>query len=55
MTARVGALVVTALGEAQQDGRAGEVIRVENVDSKKVVRARVTGPGAVDIELGGVP
>lgn len=55
MTARVGALVVTAAGESHQDGRVGEVIRVENVDSKKVLRARVTGPGRVDIELGETP
>lgn len=55
MTARVGALVVTATGESHQDGRVGEVIRVENVDSKKVLRARVTGPGRVDIELGETP
>ncbi|MBN9517528.1 flagellar basal body P-ring formation protein FlgA [bacterium] len=55
MTARVGALVVTAAGESHQDGRVGEVIRVENVDSRKVLRARVTGPGRVDIELGETP
>ncbi len=55
MTARVGALVVTAAGESHQDGRVGEVIRVENVDSHKVLRARVTGPGRVDIELGETP
>ena len=55
MTARIGEVKVTAVGEAQQDGRAGQTVLVQNVDSKKVVSARVTGPGAVEIDLGGAP
>jgi flagella basal body P-ring formation protein FlgA len=53
--ARAGEFNVTCLGEAQQDGRVGQTIPVQNVDSKKVLAARVTGPGAVEVELGGVP
>jgi flagella basal body P-ring formation protein FlgA len=50
-----GALTVTVLGEAQQDGRLGQNVLVQNVDSKKVLTARVTGPGVVEVELGGGP
>ncbi|VTT97929.1 : SAF_2 [Gemmataceae bacterium] len=55
MQVRSGALTVTAVGEAQQEGRLGQTVLVQNVDSKKTVTARVTGPGVVDIELGGGP
>ena len=46
-------MMVRANGEAMQDGKVGQPIKVENVESKKVVTGTVTGPGAVDIELGG--
>ncbi len=39
---------VTAVGEAQEDGRAGDVIKVVNVDSKRTVFARVGFDGAVE-------
>jgi flagella basal body P-ring formation protein FlgA len=55
MTVRSGALTVTAAGEAQQAGRVGDAVRVQNVDSRKVVSGRVTGPGAVEVEPGGAP
>jgi hypothetical protein len=47
-----GPLRVMVVGEAQQAGRLGQTIQVQNVDSKKVLTARVTGPGLVDLELG---
>jgi hypothetical protein len=50
-----GPLKVTALGEAQQGGRLGQTILVQNVDSKKVVSGRISGPGTVDVDLGGAP
>jgi endonuclease YncB( thermonuclease family) len=50
---RMGGLNVTAVGEAQQEGRLGQVILVQNPDSKKTVSARVTGPGTVEVELEG--
>jgi hypothetical protein len=51
MQVRSGELTVTAAGEAQQEGRLGQSILVQNVDSKKMITARVTGPGTVEIEL----
>jgi len=38
---------MTALGVALEDGRAGELIRVRNADSKRIVTARVAGDGTV--------
>jgi hypothetical protein len=52
---RSGSLTVTAVGEAQQDGRLGQTIPVLNADSKKLLTAKVTGPAAVEVELGGGP
>lgn len=52
MTAKVGELRVTAAGIAIENGKLGQSVKVENVDSKKVVTATVTGPGAVEIDLG---
>lgn len=55
MVVRSGGLSVTAVGEAQQPGAVGQTVRVLNVDSRKVVTGRVSGPGTVDVSLGGVP
>jgi hypothetical protein len=55
MQVRLGGAVVTAVGEALQEGRLGQNVTVQNVDSKKLVSARVSGPGLVDVELGGGP
>jgi flagella basal body P-ring formation protein FlgA len=51
LVARVGNLRVTALAEAEQDGRAGDLVRVRNVDSKKEVVGRVIGRGLVEVEF----
>jgi flagella basal body P-ring formation protein FlgA len=51
MVVRMGGLSVTATGEAQQEGRMGQMIMVQNVESKKTVNARVTGPGTVEVEV----
>jgi hypothetical protein len=48
-----GGLKVTAVGEAQQPGKLGQTILVQNIDSKKTVSARVTGAGTVEVDLGG--
>jgi hypothetical protein len=48
-----GGLKVTAVGEAQQPGKLGQTILVQNIDSKKTISARVTGPGTVEVDLGG--
>ncbi len=55
MEVRTGELVVRAVGEAQQDGRLGQSIQVQNVDSKKTIVARVTGPATVEVDIGGPP
>lgn len=46
----IGGLRVTAAGQALQEGRAGQLIRVQNVDSKKVLLGRVVGAGLVEVE-----
>lgn len=48
--ARAGAVRVTVLGEALQDGRAGQSIRVRNVDSNKIVCGKVIERGQVEVE-----
>jgi hypothetical protein len=50
MRARVGESEVLAAGEAMEDGRAGQSIRMRNVDSNKTVLGRVLGPGLVEVE-----
>ena len=51
LVARVGTLQVTAVGEALQDGRDGQWVRVRNVDSKKVVLGRVVGRSLVEVDF----
>ena len=51
LVARVGNLRVTALAEAEQDGRAGDLVRVRNVDSKKEIVGRVVGRDLVEVEF----
>ncbi|MHC4460054.1 MAG: flagellar basal body P-ring formation chaperone FlgA [Planctomycetota bacterium] len=41
-------LLVTAIGKAMQDGRAGEYIKVRNVDSRRIILAKVREDGSVD-------
>jgi hypothetical protein len=55
MEVRSGDLVVKAVGEAQQEGRLGQSIQVQNVDSKKTIVAKVTGPSTVEVDIGGSP
>ncbi|MGA6106333.1 flagellar basal body P-ring formation chaperone FlgA [Pseudomonas solani] len=38
-------------GEALSDGSPGQQIRVRNLQSKRVVKARVTGPGQVEVAM----
>ena len=55
MVVKLGASTVSAVGEAQQGGAVGQVIPVQNVDSKKVISARITGPGIVEVDLPRTP
>jgi hypothetical protein len=50
VVARVGNLRVTITGEAQQDGKVGQMIRVRNTDSGKIVVGRVLDRSNVEVE-----
>lgn len=50
LVARVGSMRVTATGEALQEGRAGQLIRVRNLDSKKILTGRVVSRGTVEVD-----
>jgi flagella basal body P-ring formation protein FlgA len=47
---RLGRVNVMAAGEALQDGRAGQSVRVRNIDSKQVVLGRVTEKSLVEVD-----
>lgn len=49
MVARIGDIEVRAIGKALQSGSQGEVIRVQNINSKKIVSARVLDDTAVQV------
>lgn len=49
LVARAGNLTISATGEALQDGRTGQMIRVRNVDSKAVVTGRVINRNEVQV------
>ncbi len=50
LVVRLGPVNVTAAGEALQDGRAGQPVRVRNVDSKQVVLGRVAERNVVEVD-----
>ena len=41
-------LFITAIGKAMQDGRSGEYIKVQNVDSQRIIMAKVNEDGSVE-------
>jgi flagella basal body P-ring formation protein FlgA len=49
INARQGQLNVTTTGEAKADGVVGDTIIVTNLSSKKNLRARIIGPGQVEV------
>ncbi|MBF0644969.1 flagellar basal body P-ring formation chaperone FlgA [Desulfuromonas acetoxidans] len=51
LVARRSGMMLTAIGIALEDGSKGEVIRVQNNRSKKVVMAQVVGPDLVEVEF----
>ena len=51
ISARSGTLTVKMPGEALSDGGLSEQIRVRNLNSKRVIKARITGPGQVEVAL----
>lgn len=46
-----GSMLLTATGLAHSDGKINELIRVQNLNSSKVVFGRVTAPGIVEVIL----
>lgn len=46
-----GPMTITATGMVKQQGAKGDLVRVVNTDSNRIVTARVTGPGAVAVEF----
>lgn len=51
ISARSGGISVRMPGEALSDGAVGKQISVRNQRSQRVVRARVTGPGQVEVSM----
>ncbi len=49
--ARSGSLAVRMPGEAMSDGSFNEQIRVKNLNSSRVIKANVTGPGQVEVAM----
>jgi flagella basal body P-ring formation protein FlgA len=47
--ARIGNLAVTVSGEAMQDGRMGDTIRVQNTESKSIVQGKIISAEEVEI------
>lgn len=46
-----GPLRIAGLGKAREEGELGELIRIQNVDSRREVMGRVRADGEVDVEL----
>ncbi len=51
IVANAGPMTITATGMVKQQGCLGEMVRVMNTESKRTVIARVTGPGAVQVDF----
>ena len=49
IVANSGPIIITATGMVKQQGCKGEMVRVVNTDSNRIITARVTGPGAVEV------
>ncbi|WP_184682508.1 flagellar basal body P-ring formation chaperone FlgA [Pseudomonas fluvialis] len=51
ISASTHSMSVKMPGEALSDGAPGEQIRVRNLSSQRVIKARVTGPGQVEVNM----
>jgi flagella basal body P-ring formation protein FlgA len=51
ITARSGSISVRMPGEAMTDGVPGKQIPVKNQRSGRIIKARVTGPGQVEVAM----
>ncbi len=50
---KAGGMIIAAGGQTMQDGREGELIRVQNVTSKRIVSARVVDTNTVQVIIYG--
>jgi flagella basal body P-ring formation protein FlgA len=46
-----GSMILTATGLAYSDGQINQMIRVQNLRSRKIVYCRVAAPGLVEVLL----
>lgn len=51
IVANAGSMTITATGKVKQKGARGDMVHVINTDSNRVITARVTGPGTVEVEF----
>ncbi len=51
ISVKTGTMQLTTSGIAKMDGRQGDIIRVENINSRKLIYCRVNGPGIVTVEF----
>lgn len=51
IAAKRGAMLLTAIGIAREDGQLNQVIRVQNSSSQKQIQARVVAPDRVEVEF----
>ena len=51
MVIESGALHLTASGFAHSDGKVDQMIKVQNIESNKMLQGRVSGPGVVEVML----
>ena len=49
IVARIGSMEVTTAGQALQDGNQGQLIRVQNTNSKKIISAKVLDESTVQV------
>jgi flagellar basal body P-ring formation chaperone FlgA len=50
LLARIGSVQVTARGEAMEDGRLGQMVRVRNIDSSRIVSGRLMENNVVEVD-----
>ena len=51
IVASSGPMTITASGRIKQQGCKGDLVKVVNTDSNRIITARVTGPGKVAVEF----
>lgn len=50
LVATIGSVRIVTTGEAMQDGKMGDVIRVRNIESNRVVNGRIDARGVVSVD-----